>query len=458
MRGMTQAIDPRLRRDLRASVADGASYSLMVGLGETYLPAFAIAVGLGQVAAGLVAAVPVVLGAVIQLISPYAVQRLGSLRRWVVLCAATQALSFVPLLLTALGWLPAVQSSAWTAAAVVYSTATLYWAAGMGTGPAWNTWMNRLIPARRRATFFARRSRFTHGCVLVGLVAGGLALHATAHGRHELATFGAIFAAAAVFRLLSARFLAMQSEPRQDLDNHRHVPPGELMQRTRHRADGRLLAYLLAIQLATYVAAPYFTPYMLKQLHQSYAQYMLLTAVSYVVKVASAPLAGRIAAHFGARRLLWLGGLAVIPLPWLWTLGDSPAYLAFLQVLAGLAWGAHELAALLLFFETIPEEERTSVLTTYNLLNAVAQVAGALLGGGLLHWLHESHAGYMVLFATSTLGRALTVVLLARVTLEQPHPTPLATGSIAVEPAGGSIERPILASIAQEASETREAP
>jgi hypothetical protein len=45
-----------LHRDLRASLGDGAFYSLMVGLGETYLVAFALSLQASEIAAGLLAA------------------------------------------------------------------------------------------------------------------------------------------------------------------------------------------------------------------------------------------------------------------------------------------------------------------------------------------------------------------------------------------------------------------
>ena len=92
----------QLRSDLRAMSADASAFSVMVGIGETYLPAFALAVGVGEVAAGLLASVPPLAGAVLQLASPVAVRQLGSHRRWVVVCAVTQALSFVPLIAAAL--------------------------------------------------------------------------------------------------------------------------------------------------------------------------------------------------------------------------------------------------------------------------------------------------------------------------------------------------------------------
>ena len=62
----------------------------MVGLGETYIPAFVLAAGLGEVAAGLIATLPPLAGAVFQLVTPLAVRHLHSYRRWVVACAALQ--------------------------------------------------------------------------------------------------------------------------------------------------------------------------------------------------------------------------------------------------------------------------------------------------------------------------------------------------------------------------------
>src|SRR5262245_65440759 len=85
------------RRDLSAITADGVSFSVMVGLGETYIPAFVLASGLGEVAAGLIATLPPLAGAVFQLVTPFAVRQLGSYRRWVVACAALQGLALTPL-------------------------------------------------------------------------------------------------------------------------------------------------------------------------------------------------------------------------------------------------------------------------------------------------------------------------------------------------------------------------
>jgi len=440
-------ISDRVNKDLRACVIDGAAFSVMVGAGETYLPAFALAVGLGEVAAGLLASVPMLAGGVLQLVTPAGVRRFGSLRGWVVFCAALQALSFIPLIIFAvMGRAPA-----W----VVYAVAALYWGSGLAASPAWNTWMERLVPKRIRVPYFAHRTRIAHAFLLAGLLGGGLTLHVVAGpGRHTLA-FAALFAVAAAARLVSAAFLATQSEPPQDLKRHRLVTARELLTQGRHASNARLVLYLLGFQAAAQLAAPYFTPFMLGQLNLSYGAYMTILATSFLTKAVGLPLLGRLASRWGALRLLWIGGLAVAPLPALWTISHAVPYLLFLQVLGGLAWGAHELAMFLLFFETISEDERTGVLTTFNLLNALAMVIGSLIGGALLETWGENLSSYHWLFLISTLGRAVALALLLRILVLEVPLRRFVVRTLAVRPSVGSIDRPILSSIPEPDAEDR---
>src|ERR1700685_3018064 len=132
----------RLEHDLQSSLGDAAGSGMMVGTGETYLPAFVLAAGLGDVIAGLIASVPQLAGGIAQMICPRGVRLLGSNRRWVVCSAALQGLSFVPLIIAA--WKGSVSST------VVLAVATLYWSAGLASGPPWNTWMGKIVPGRLR--------------------------------------------------------------------------------------------------------------------------------------------------------------------------------------------------------------------------------------------------------------------------------------------------------------------
>ncbi len=426
-----------IRGDLDASVADGLSFSVMAGLGEAFVPAFALALGLGDVWAGLVATVPMLMGALLQTGSLRGVALVGSLRRWVVLCAALQACAFLPLVVGAL-------SGAFPGWALLLAMA-LYWGAGMATGPAWNAWIETLVPRRLRASYFAHRSRLCQGALLVSLLAGGVFLQTSAEQGWGLLGFALLFLVAFGARTTSAVFLARQREP--EAFRPEPLGPRRLLHAIARSPASPLLGLMVAMQFAVFLSAPYFTPYMLRQLDLSYGQFAALTGAAFAARILALPLLGRLARRNGARQLLVGGALGIVPASILWTFADHFAYLLALQLLAGVAWGAYELATFLLFFETIPRSERLAVLTAYNLMHAVALVAGSLLGGALLDGAGGDRAAYALLFALSSGARFLALLFVLRIPDLRFRIRDLATRALALRPSAGAIERPVVPSI-----------
>jgi MFS family permease len=403
-----------LRRNLSSSIVDAGSFSVMVGCGETYFSAFALALGLSQVSSGLLATLPLLVGSLLQLAAPFLLRRVGSYRRWVVMCVLCQAATFAALIALALERrIPAV---------LLFVAAAVYWGTGLGTGPAWNTWIGTLVPVGIRARFFAWRTRTVQAGTLLGFVLGGLALQYGAGSDAALITFAGLFAVAGVCRLISGLALARQTEPKPPGDDERHVSLREFASRF-GRLDGRFLLYLMAVQAAVQISGPFFTPYMLKQLQLSYASYMVLVASAFGAKMLALPWLGHLAHCYGPRRLIVWGSLGIIPLASGWLVSDNYAWLVFLQAVGGVSWAAYELAWFLLFFEMLPREERTSVLTTFNFGHSLASVVGSLVGGAVLLSLGEHRHVYLGLFAASTLLRVVVVAkLLPRFGNREPTP------------------------------------
>lgn len=392
----------QLRRHQVVSTGDGVAWGIMTGLGETYLPAFALAMGIGEVTSGLVASIPMALGGWLQLITPWGVKRTGSYRSWVVTCVVLQSLSFLPLIASAF------QGAA--SALLVFAAATGYWAAGQASSPAWNIWIGKLIPREIRSQFFASRTRWAQFATCFGFVLGGSVLQLAKAQDWLAGAFALIFVASFVVRIISAYMLCLHadSRPHEDSTDDSSAAasdqPGAASEQPGPNLN--LIGYLVVVQAFAQLSGPYFTPYILKRLDYSYLQFVALIGSSYVAKAVSLPYWGKVAHQQGAWRLLRIGGIGIIPLAAVWIPTNNFWLLAVNQVAAGVFWGAYELAFFLLFFESIPEKKRTAWLTWYNAANSTAWAVGSITGGVLLRQYGAVSWAYHLLFLLSSLGRA----------------------------------------------------
>lgn len=375
----------------------------MVGVGESYLSAFSLALGCSDTVAGWIVTIPLLAGAALQLVTPWAVQRLGSHRQWVVGCSLVQAAAFIPLMFAAIvGTMPV-----W----LLFTIASFYWGAGLAAGPAWNAWITNVVPADIRSNFLAKRTRIAQVVLLVAFLGGGELLQYGKTYGIELRVFLALFAIAGLCRFISVLCLMAKSERQRPNRALQAISMSELRDMWKRGASGPLLAYLWIMYATAQIAGPFFTPYLLKDMGVSYREYTLVLGASILAKAAVMPFAARFAGKYGVRALLIASGVIMIPLPALWLLSREIWFLMLIQTAAGLSWGAFELAIMLIFIETIPVERRTNVLTLYNLGYAFASVLGSLLGGWLLVTFGTSTTGYFVVFALSGVGRMLTLPL-----------------------------------------------
>lgn len=440
------------RRNLRLSNRDGGWYSIMWSVGESNIAVFSVALGFAPAIVGLLDTLPRLCGSLLQTVTPRGVAALGSHQRWMVRAAVVQALTFVPLLIGALlGGLPL-----W----LLFAVTALYWASAWSCGNAWTTFISTVVPRRVRPAYFGQRNRWLNVIIVAGTLAGGWILERGRLAGHQLETLAILFAIAAISRLLSALYLKRQTELVPIPPGQRNVTLRELVGRYRHAPGGRLLVYRLAVEFALQVAAPFLIPFLLieRGLAHDYTRYGMLIASQILAKAALLPIWGRVAHIHGPRALLRLGGLAIIPVPLLWLFDDSFGYMLFVQALTGAALGAYELSSFLLVFDAVPERERTSVMSRYNVAQFTVTFIASLIGAWLLRVgdppsiviptepdAANSHAaGYVLVFCASTFFRLLTLVLLGRVPQQiKPGEIPQ-TAARELPPLAGTFEQPVI--------------
>ncbi len=426
----------QLRKNLRAIFMDGVYYAVMVGLGESYLATFVLALGLEEVTTGLLSTVPIFVGSSAQLFTPWLSGHFSSPRRWVLTCGTLQALCFLPLISAAIfGWGPR---------AFLLVVFSCYWAFGMAGGPVWSTWVEALVPRRLRARYFARRSLWMYVGVFGGFAGAGLLLQGAKTLHQELWGFAILFAAGT-----AARFGSLINLSRQSNAPPPPPPPGAIFERVQRMFRGRqglFIFYMLGTQFAVQVSGPYFTPYMFRELKITYYEFVPLLAGPILARVAVVMWQGDLAKRLGASRLLWWGGLGIVPVSALWAVSTSYTYLLVSQIVAGVAWSAYELGAFLLIFEAVPARDRTWMLAIFNFLNALMIAAGAALGGTILDALGKDMSAYFRLFIISSVLRTLPLFLLYELrNYSVPATVPAARG-VSARPSVG-LGSPFLANL-----------
>src|SRR5690606_35314750 len=96
------------------------------------------------------------------------------------------------------------------------------------------------------------------------------------------------------------------------------------------------------------------------------------------------------------------------------------------------------------FFEAIRENERTSLLTTFNLVNTIGTAVGSVMGGLVLGAFPAGPDGYFAIFAGSSAIRLIVGVLLLRLGAGRAVQMWTMFRTIGVRPSSGGIVLPIL--------------
>ncbi|HQU16485.1 MAG: hypothetical protein B7Z66_05125 [Chromatiales bacterium 21-64-14] len=384
----------------------------MSGGGETYLSAFALLLKASTEQIALLAALPPLLGSFAQLLSAWLGRRIPRRKTLILAGAGLQALTWLPLAL-----LPLLFRN--HAVMILIGCVTVYYMCGNLIAPQWTSLMGDLVPERKRGRYFGRRTRYATVMAFLALVSAGLVLDGFDRAGSTVTGYLLVFAAAAVARLVSIYHLARMHEPPRH-PMVQELVAGGWLKRARKSSFLRFSLFVFLMQFAVSIASPFFTVYMLRDLHFSYLQFMANTATAVVVQILTLNTWGRISDAFGNRLILALTGSLIPFLPALWLVSTSFWYLIAVQILAGLSWAGYSLSSGNFLYDLVPSPKRTTYLAFHNTLVNVGLFLGAMLGAWLASALPTRFtvAGHEIrwisvlygVFLVSTLVRATVAI------------------------------------------------
>ncbi len=403
----------KVNKSLSYSIMDGAAFSAMLGLTQSYIAPFALALQATTAQIGLLTSIPSLMMALSQLTAPQLVKKAGSRKAMILPAVALHAVLWLPIFLV-----PFLIPSAkvwWLIGLVSLSTV-----AGAIANPAWGSMMADLVPQRIRGRYFSARGRISNTVALVfGFAAGGILQLVGSNVFHG---FEILFAGAVVFRMVSLYFLTKMYEPPAAEANGHQLNLIDMIKDIGSSNLGRFTVFVAMMSFCTNISAPFFTVYMLRDLHFNYLSFVIVNTAGALATILFVTYWGRRADRAGNVRIIRIACVLIPLVPIAWLISKHVWFLVIVQTFASFAWAGFDLANMNFVYDASPPEERTRRIALFNAMNGTAVCLGALTGGLLANRLPPLF-GYSLLslFALSGVLRAFVGVFLLRRVREVRH-------------------------------------
>ena len=385
---------------VRISLLEAFFTSFVVGLAETYFPAFSLMKGASAIEAGVLVSAPLILAVLFQwfLLKKFRHMQVSS---WVPLMALVQ---FAALVLLALGSVSHTNNT-FLILMIIYS---IYWLGLFASQPAWNRWIFDLISVEQSQYYFSLRTRVVQIGIISGLILGGYGLHLNILALPLEILFLAMFVLSALLKFFSYHLLKQHGSVKAKISMDVIHAKNLLL-----KYKPFLKSFSL-FNLSLFLSASFVVSYLLVERGLTYEQFMWVMAGLFIGKIAMTLIIPRIEENIQPFKLLFFGGLIAAPLPLLWPLCTQVWMLFAVHIISGLAWGAWEVGLSLCFFKNLHITEKMEMVAIYNFVGISTQVIGTLAGAFVLKFLIAEN--YEVLFVISGVIRLICVLALRKKT------------------------------------------
>jgi MFS family permease len=383
----------------------------MLGLTQNYITPLALELKatIGQI--GLLSSIPSITMALSQLVAPDLSERAGSRKGLILPMVFMHAMMFVPILLVPFLF---HASQVWWLIGFVTVNVVL----GAIANPAWGSMMADLVPTRLRGRYFGSRGMITGAITLVFFYIASFILQLFT-GINIFTGFAILFGGATVFRLLSFFFLSRQYEPVR-IESKKDGPSlFTLFKQLGSSNLGKFTLYVALIDFCTLLSAPFFTVFLLSDLHVNYVTFAIINSSSQIASLLFLTYWGRRADMAGNMKVIQITSMILPIIPLLWLGSTNVYYLIAANIVSGFGWSGFGLSAVNFVYDASEPGNRTKQIAVFNATDGLACCLGSLVGGFVAPLLPVLF-GYQLrsLFAVSGVLRGLVVLLMLRKIIE----------------------------------------
>ncbi len=407
---MAKSIEKKNEKSREVSIKEGSAASVMSGAGDSYIVPYALALNASNFQVGFLSSFVGLFSAFSQLVGGELVYKFKK-KNLVMLGVFFQVLAWISIsMLGFLYWKGIIQSKVIILLIIFYCTASI---SGALAGPAWFSWMGEIVPQKIRGSYFSKRNKIAgFVAVITTLLASFWLDYMESLGLIVIA-FSSLAMIAAVGRFISWLYFAKMHEEYEKPKKDSYFSILEFVKKAPSNNYGRFAIYVGLINLMTNVAGPFFTVYMLNELHLSYIWYILIILSATMFNAIMMPVWGKFGDEYGNRNLLKIGAILVTITPLLWLLTDNPLMLILVaQLCSGIGWSAFNLASSNFIYDAVTPQRRAICVAYYTVFNGLGIFLGALLGGYIADHVAPSFMSvFLLLFLISGIGRGIVSLI-----------------------------------------------
>ena len=422
------------------AIAASASDGLVSG---GFLAAFALLLGASNVHIGVITALPPILQPV-QLIAVVLIERLRMRKPFAVMSYSIAYAAWIPVAL--IPFTLDVPNAGTVTLLLVF--VALRGVAQAFLNPSWIGWVRDIVPQDVMGSFFSQRMRIaTIAAAVAGLV-GAFYIDWWAsivpepekiYGYSYAMLFGSI-----LLGFGAVSFMARMPEPRMVPPEDQQPTIVQMLAAPLRDANYRqLMSFLMVWSLASQLAVPFFSVYMLTKLEMPLSAVVGLAVLSQATSVLFVNVWGGFVDRFGSKVVLSTSSSLYLLVILGWTFTTTPdqhaltvPLLIVLHFLIGIASAGINLATTTIRMKMAPQAQSTSYLTGASLAASLGAGIGPILGGAFvdffsvrrfeisIEWVDPARTvefpavfltGYDFLFALAFLFGLVTLTVLGRV-------------------------------------------
>ncbi|MFX1345076.1 MAG: MFS transporter [Promethearchaeota archaeon] len=287
--------------------------------------------------------------------------------------------------------------------------------AGIMTPP-WISVMGDVVPNGYRGRYFAKRNLITQIIAITGTIILFFVLDWYNINNIVIYGFILIFFLGFITRLVSIFLFTKHYYPPFNFEVKDHIKFSQFLREIPKSNFGKFTLFICLLTFGQWIAKPFFSVYMLTQLHFNYALFMIINLSSTIIGLFTFPLLGKFSDKFGNVRLIQIGALIIPFLPFFWILYNTPLQIFFgIQILSGIGWTAFNLATANFIYDNTTSKMRGKYVALYNFLIGLAIIGGGLLGSFIVSFIQINFINsYHFIFLLSGIVRITVVIFLLR--------------------------------------------